>query len=823
MKTIWTAACVAGLAVSASLFVWPLLVSPEAQGLQEKLEVSTVCTPPAEGENGFYTGNRKPLVPNPLLKLPIGSIRPAGWLRQQLVLEADGMFGRLPEVSHWCKFEGSAWSDPHGLGAGGWEELPYWLKGLVDLGYLLEDPRIVGEAKRWIEAALSSQEPDGYFGPRENREKHDVWPNMPMLNALQSFYEATQDKRVLPFLTRYFRWELDLPREQLLPESWQKIRGGDNLQSVLWLYNRTGERWLLDLGKVLHQRTADWTHGVASWHGVNICQGHREPAVYYQESRDKSHLAAAERNYREVMEKYGQVPGGMFGADENCRPGYSDPRQGAEACSMVELMLTDELLLSITGDPLFADRCEEVAFNSLPAALTPDLKGLHYLTSPNMVQLDQKDKSPAFDNGGCMLAFSADERYRCCQHNVAHGWPYFAEHLFMATRDEGLAAVFYGACEVDAQVAGGGKVRVVETTDYPFGEEVAFTLGLRGPARFPLYLRIPRWCEGARVQVNGRSFEARPAPGSYLAIHETWHDGDRVRLELPMKIALRTWKSNHGSVSVDRGPLTYSLLIGESWKRSGGSDRWPDFEVFPTTPWNYGLVLDPQHPAGSFQVARREGPLAPQPFVSQAAPVTLRARAKRIPGWTLEGGLVGKIQASPARSAEPLEEITLIPMGCARLRISAFPVIGEGPGALEWKPPPPPPNASHAHDSFAALDDGILPKGSGDQSVPRFTWWDHKGSVEWVGYRFPEPRKISSSEVYWFDDTGAGQCRVPASWRLLYRDGESWKEVPGASSYGVDRDKLNSLTFKQLETREVRLEARLREGFSGGILEWRVK
>jgi len=633
--------------------------------------VKMVPSPEAEERNDFYVSNRAPLLPSPFVKLPIGSIKPKGWLRRQLELMADGLTGHLPELSKWCKFEGSAWASPDGRGEYGWEELPYWLRGFGDLGYVLGDERIVEEARRWIEAVLSSQEPDGYFGPRANRANDDLWPNMIMLNVLQSFHEATGDERALSFMARYFRWQLGLPREQLLPGSWQKVRGGDNLQSIYWLYNRTGELWLLDLAEVVHERTADWTDGIPSWHGVNICQGFREPAEFYQQSHDVRHLRATERNYETVMGIYGQVPGGMFGADENCRPGYTDPRQAAETCSMVEFMLSHEMLLKITGDPIYADRCEEVAFNSFPASMTPDLRALHYLTAPNMVQLDRGDKSPLLQNSGNMLAYDP-YGYRCCQHNVSHGWPYYAEHLWMATPDNGLAAVLYAASEVEAKVGDGTTVRVLEDTDYPFGEVVELTVSTPKPVRFPLYLRVPGWCDGARVSVGGQEADLRPL--SYVVIERTWEDGDRVRLELPMRIRVKVWEKSKNSVSVERGPLTYSLRIGERWVRYGGTDRWPAYEVYPTTPWNYGLVLDLDDPAKSFEVVKR--PLSDQPFASEGAPIQLIAKGRRIPEWRQEeNGLVGLLPESPVRSGEPEEEIVLIPMGCARLRISAFPTI----------------------------------------------------------------------------------------------------------------------------------------------------
>lgn len=673
-----------------SAFALLLYPSLHAWG-QDSSRIKTCPVLPAEGKNSFTIGNREPLLPSPLIKLPVKAVKPRGWLRNQLELMASGMVGHLNELSSWCKAEGSAWMSRTGEGEHGWEELPYWLKGFGDLGYLLENERIVGETRKWIEAVLSSQEEDGWFGPRSNKKNHDAWPNMIMLNVLQSFFDVTGDPRVIPFMTRYFRWEYSIPREDLLPGSWQKIRGGDNLASVYWLYNRTGEKWLLDLAKVIHGRTAPWAEGVASWHGVNICQSFREPAEYYQQAKERHLLEATEKVYSQVMDLYGQVPGGMFGADENCRPGYPDPRQAAETCSMVEFMLSFEMLLGITGNPLYADRCEEVAFNSLPAAFAPDYKGLHYLTAPNMVQLDREDKSPGLQNGGCMLTYSPWERYRCCQHNAAHGWPYFTEHLWMATPDNGLAAVLYAPCEVQAKVGKGVLVRIQEETGYPFGETVRMTLSCPEPVRFPLVLRIPRWTRNASVTLtNDRGAvplgeEGTLKPSSFTRIERTWQDGDQITLVLPMEISVRVWKRNKNSVSVDRGPFTYSLKMGERWERSGGTDAWPEWEVFPTSPWNYGLVIDGSNPAACFEVRKRNGSLPDQPFTPENSPLEILAKGRRIPGWKMHAGLVGLLQQSPVRSSEPIEEITLIPMGCARLRISAFPVIGEGPDATEWK------------------------------------------------------------------------------------------------------------------------------------------
>jgi hypothetical protein len=815
-------------ALSAAVVLLQSLSSSMAA--KDSTEVRVADLPSASAVNAFYTGNRQPLLPSPFLKLPIGNIAPHGWLKRQLELEADGMIGHLEEISKWCKFEDSAWASPTGEGKFGWEELPYWLKGYGDLGYVLKDDKIIKNARKWIDAVLASQEPGGYFGPRANKTslegKPDLWPHMVMCNVLESFYEFTGDPRVLPFLTKYFTWLNTLPGENFGAGYWPRIRFGDNIQSIYWLYNRTGDAFLLELARKIHENMARWDTDVINWHNVNIAEGFREPAVYYQQGKDRGLLHAAERNYQKVMGLYGQFPGGGFAGDENCRPGYGDPRQGFEACGIIEFMHSFEMLTKISGNPLWADRCEELAFNSLPAALTPDLKALHYLTCANQVQLDTKNKAPEIENGGNMFAYSPFECYRCCQHNVSHGWPYYAEELWLATPDGGLCASLYAPSAVNAKVGDGTDVNISEETDYPFNGSIVVKVSPMRPVSFPLYLRVPRWCSKPALKVNGKSISVQGRPLSYVVVERIWKDGDTVSLTLPMQVAVRQWSQNKNSVSVDYGPMTFSLKIGERWSRYNARDNWGEYEVFPTTPWNYGLVLDPKNPAKSFKVLPRLGVLPTEPFTPDSAPIQIEARAKKIPAWKQDWfGLVGKLQPSPVKSDEPVEKVALIPMGAARLRIASFPVIGSGKDAHEWITPKALAlSASHcnASDTVEALADGLEPKSSNDHSIPRFTWWDHRGTAEWVQRDFGKIRTVSSVELYWYDDTGAGQCRVPQSWRLLYQDGERWLPVRGPTGYGTKADAYNRVTFQPVKTTGLRIEVQLQPQFSGGILECRV-
>ena len=799
--------------------------------------LTVVEAPPLGGTNRFYGGNRPPLEPSPFIKLPIGSIVPQGWLRRQLELARDGMVGRLRELSPWLDFDRSAWASPEGRGERGWEEMPYWLKGFGDLGYVLNDPQLIAEARRWIEAAMASQREDGWFGPRDLLTgldgQPDLWPHMIMLNVFQSYHEYSGDPRVLETMRRYFQWQHRLPGRAFGVGYWPMLRAGDNIESVLWLYNRTGEAWLLELARKIHENMGAWHKDVVNWHNVNIAQGFRAGTVAWLFTHDPAHRDSAERNWQKVMGTYGQFPGGGFVGDENVRPGYVDPRGGIETCGIVEFMHSYQMLLRITGAAVWADRCEEIAFNSFPAALTPDQKALHYITCANQVQLDRHNKAPGIQNSGTMFSYSPYEVYRCCQHNVSHGWPYYAQELWLATPDHGLALSLYAPCEVRARAGHGAVVQVRVETDYPFEDRVRLRLTLAEPVRFPLYLRVPQWCEAPRLTLNGRPVPVQARPGHYLRWERTWQDGDTLHWQMPMRLAVRQWPTNHNAVSIHYGPLAFSLAIRERWEKYGERvPGWPEWEVFPASPWNYGLILDPKNPTKDLKLEkRRPDRSAPQLFTPEAVPLHIRAPARRIPEWQLDRlNMVGPLQPSPAYSTEPVEEVTLIPMGAARLRIAAFPTVSTDPAAHRWRPParPQPPayraSASHCfeNDTVEALCDGLEPAHSNDHSIPRFTWWPHLGSTEWVQADFPQPRTIRRVAVYWFDDTGVGRCRVPQSWQVLYRAGDSWHPVRSTAAPPVARDQWNVFEFEPVTTTALRLVVQLQPGFSAGILEWKV-
>lgn len=658
----------------------------------DNTRATMVSRPNTQSVTKNYIQNRTPLLSLNFIKLPVGSVRPQGWLSEVLNRQKDGLNGHLSEISAWLDKKNNAW-----LGTGndyGWEEVPYWLKGYGDMAYILGDKKMIDEAKTWIEAVFKSQRPDGYFGPWiEKNGKPDLWGNMIMLWCLQSYYEYSGDSRVIDLMTKYFKWQLNLPDDRFLKDYWENSRGGDNLLSVYWLYNITGDKFLLELAEKTHRNMANWQQrsSLPNWHNVNIAQCFREPASYYMLSKDSSSLIATYNDFRLIRNTFGQVPGGMFGADENARMGYIDPRQGTETCGFVEQMASDELLLMMTGDPFWAEHCENVAFNSFPASMMPDMKSLRYITSPNQSISDSKNHHPGIDNNGPFLAMNPFSS-RCCQHNHGQGWPYYIEHLIMATSDNGIAAAIFGACTASAKVSDGKSVEIVEDSNYPFEESICFTINPSEKVSFPFYIRIPMWTENPTVSVNGKPIAVKLLPGKYLCLEREWKKGDRVVLEIPMKLTQSVWTVNQNSRSIHYGPLTFSLKIKENykqvsstetaigdskWQKNADAAKWPSYEIYPGSDWNYALVIDETQPLEkNFEVVKKKWPSNNYPFTVDDAPIEIKASGKKLLTWQIDQyGLTGELPIPENRKfASDTEDIMLIPMGAARLRISAFPV-----------------------------------------------------------------------------------------------------------------------------------------------------
>lgn len=614
--------------------------------------------------------------------LPLGAIRPTGWLERQLRLQADGLTGHLDEF--WPDVAQSQW---FGGQAEGWERAPYWLDGVIPLAWVLGDAALQAKVKRRVDHIVASQRPDGWYAPYPadaSAKAYDVWSILLANKVLVQYHEATGDVLVLDAVKRNLRAMLaTLDRTPLF--GWGKFRWFEGLVSVFHVYEHTGEAWLLDLARKLNEQGFDYPEfytrddaasptprrGLWTWekHVVNTGMALKAGALAWRLTGREADRAFPGRMLALLDRYHGQVTG-MFSGDE-CLSGRS-PTQGTELCAVVEAMYSLELLAAITGNAGFADRLERIAFNALPATFAPDMWSHQYDQQVNQVQCTINPDHMWSSNGPESNLFGLEPNFGCCTSNMHQGWPKFVSHLWMRTAKEGIAVVAYAPSTAQFAVRG-TSVRTALETDYPFREKLRLTVTAERAVRFPLLLRVPAWTEGATLRVAGAS-EKVLKPGSFHRVEREWNGTVALELCFPMKT--KTRRRYNQALAIERGPLVYSLKLGEEWKRVNADKpqrELPhgDFEVRPTTPWNYGLLLNEAAPETSVQFEER--PVGEKPFSPDGAGMTARVKGRRLPRWNLEHGWAGEIGPGPAESGEPIEDLTLIPYGCTNIRVTEFP------------------------------------------------------------------------------------------------------------------------------------------------------
>ena len=618
-------------------------------------------------------------------ELQLGSIRPEGWLREKLELQRDNISGNLDETYPQVMGKRNGW-----LGGDGdqWERGPYWIDGLLPLAYILDDDALKAKVQPWVEWALASQTEDGNFGPRtdygrepglQRNNSLDWWPRMVVLKVLQQHYNATGDQRVLPFMEKYFHYQLEALKEKPIGHwtFWASFRHADQMNVALWLYRKTGDEKLLELADLLHAQGFDFVkyfneEGISepgSIHCVNLAQGLKEPVVYWAATRDQGLLDATDKLFADLP-RFISYPTGMFGGDEMLRD--NDPTRGSELCTAVEFMYSLEEMMKITGNPFYAEYLERIAFNALPTQISKDFRLHQYYQQTNQVSISYGNHNFTIMQEGTANLMGFLTGYPCCLSNLHQGWPKFTQNLWLKTSDGGLATLAYSPCSVSTQIDG-VQVDIREITDYPYGETIRFELSLSQNASLPLHFRIPSWTAEPVLTVNGVAVDGL-VPGQVLKLEREWSNGDVLELYFPMTVSVSRWYEN--SAAIERGPLVYALDVQGKWEKKinqkgnrKGQEYW---EVKAVSPWNYSLIQsDIQKPETAFTY-NEDG--------------SISARAALVPHWIEVNGDAAPIPYTPIRKhygtfmgygheTGEVETIRLIPYGETTLRIAEFPVL----------------------------------------------------------------------------------------------------------------------------------------------------
>lgn len=608
--------------------------------------------------------------------LNLGEITAEGWLKNQLRIQADGLSGHLDEF--WPDIQKSVW---FGGDAEGWERAPYWLDGVIPLAYTLDDVSLKEKVRRYVNTIVDKQHEDGWLGPKNDKlEKFDLWSHFLTWKMLAQYQKATGDQKVKAAIVKDIRRVAEHIDKAPLRE-WGKARWFEGLIAIYQLYEETGQDWLLDMARKLRSQGTDWigfwatnpikepTHK-GKWnfmgHVVNNAMVLKSgPLCWRMSGKDADRMAVYDMMGK--LDRYHGMVTGVFSGDE-CLAG-KDPTQGTELCSVVEYMYSLEILLSVIGDPAFGDRLEKICFNALPATFSPDMWSHQYDQQVNQVECSIKERKWT-TNGPDSNIYGLEPNYGCCTSNLSQGWPKFAAHLWMRKND-GLAAVAYAPCLVKTKI-GGANVKVRVKTEYPFRNRIEFTVTVDKPTRFGLYLRIPAWSPNASIIMEGKTI--KPSGGSFHKIERKWSKKTTITLTLPAEPQIVRGYNN--SAAIQRGPLVFALKIGEKWVAVNENKKYRepphgDWEVYPTSPWNY--ALDVSEKTVAQEVVFSQKPLAKMIFSPEGAPVVAKVKGVRLPGWKMVAGSAGPTPKSPVKVDGEVEEVTLIPYGCTNLRIGEFP------------------------------------------------------------------------------------------------------------------------------------------------------
>ncbi len=639
-----------------------------------------------------FSGSATTKVKPAFVPLPPGAVRPTGWLRDWAAEAANGITGHLDERTpvYQYGYKGVDFKaigvQPHGVG---WpiEQSAYWLDGLVRLAYILDDPALIKKVQARldpvVDGVLEGGESLVYWRPKNIlKSAFNNWAHSHIGRALVAYYEATGDQRILAALVKVYR---DYPLPEF-SDRFAPVNGMVNLDPMLDTYALSGDKAVLDnalasIDRPSFQQVIDrWNRGeLVAGHGVIFYENIRVPALMYPWTGRQELLDATLKTIAWSDRLFG-LPMGLVSSEEYLA-GIGSTRN-VETCNVAAGPWTFGWLLRITGQRDYADRMEQVFFNAGPAPVARDYQTMSYYQCANRFSLALPDENdhPKAPGAGCYRFSELGHRVLCCVGNLNRVVPNYIQHMWMATLDHGLAATLYGPCNVQGLVADGVPVSIEQRTEYPFADTIDLTIRPDRATRFPLYLRVPQWCDKPVIKLNGKTVQSAIDPRGFVKLLRDWSPGDRVTLKLPMTVRLlRGRETSYPEIpyfqrnrklasvkaianpyaSLYRGPLLFALPI---------ADIDPN-QPAPDAKWNYALDIDPAQLASQTEVIIKEMPKTWHWQLS-APPVQLRVPARQFDWRPTELQPLPKEPVTDGRATT----MTLVPYGCTRFRVSMFPV-----------------------------------------------------------------------------------------------------------------------------------------------------
>lgn len=599
-------------------------------------------------------------------------IKPAGWLKKQLRIQADSLSGNLDKM--WPDIRDSRWI---GGDRDGWERVPYWLDGFIPLAWLLDDDDLKARAKKYMDAIMDGQKADGWICPCEDKDRwhYDMWAAILIAKVLTVYADCSKDKRAETAVYKVMQ-NLAHHLKGTTLFNWGAARGFEAMIALNWLMEKNTEPWMKELAITIKSQSTDYEYVFDNWkdqmpkaewrfqtHVVNMGMALKSAAVYYRvENRDGN--AKAKKMLR-LLEKYHGMAVDHFSGDE-CLAGTS-PIHGTELCGVVEAMYSYEVLFSITGDEFWLKKLEKLAYNALPATISKDMWTHQYLQMTNQTVCRKFDISPVFyTNGPEANLFGLEPNFGCCTANFNQGWPKLALSAFMKEGEDTIISCVTLPSELKTTISG-TVVSVKLETDYPFREKLCYSITASEPVKFKLKIHVPENCRS--VHINGKPSQITDG---FTEVCDVFKDTVTLNVLFDFEVAVKKWP--HGLYSVERGPLVYSLPIKSKstpieYERDGVERKFPycDYEIRPETDWNYAF-------AGKDFEAKEQSMPQDFPFSEKQPPVVLETEMVKI-NWGHEQNYEDLCAEYP-KSKKPIgsvEKKLLVPYGCTVLRMTEMP------------------------------------------------------------------------------------------------------------------------------------------------------